>query len=166
MIILAASYGTVSDIEVAWTLLAFTGLIFSLFNLRNSYLDLRETDNLTNGRRIIAVSQMKLESTRIIIQLLFLAIGVGAMFLVDASTAALPLKYQLFGALFRWGLIVSALLITYQSYLSWKIRQVLLAPHVTTTTTTIITEAPLTLEEEHSIIEEEVRRGPDDDSDI
>lgn len=121
---IAASYGTVSDIEVVWTAIATAGVVFSFYNLRASLQDLRAIVNLTNGRRVVAKTQMKLEVSRVIIQCIFIAIGILAMLVPEAPDQLdQPLRYILLGLIFRWGLIISAFLVTYQSYINLRARQ-------------------------------------------
>lgn len=121
----AASYGNVSDIEVLWTLVALGGAAFSLYNVRDAARDYRATAHIKNGRRWIAASQVRVEVARLAIQLIFLAIGVLAMFLPSPPDAVLSTLQVVTGAVFRWGLIVSGLLLLYQSVQNYTLRRIL-----------------------------------------
>lgn len=122
---IAAQYGDVSDIEVVWTLIALAGFLLSIYNVRHAQRDrvwLRNLHADPNGRGKIATTQLCLELSRGVVQLIFVTIGVLAMLVPDARQTDLPLVYVLLGAFFRWGLIVSASLITWQSYLNYRLR--------------------------------------------
>lgn len=122
---LAAAYGTISDIELVWTLIASIGAFYSLWNLREAIVDLRALGKIGNGRRLVAWTTLQSEIARLLVQLIFIAIGIGAMLLPDASQRDLPTRYVLYGALIRWGLIVASLLILYKSYLAHRVRKTL-----------------------------------------
>lgn len=125
---IAASYGSVSDIELVWTLIAVVGFGLSTFNVRASLRDcrwLRETLGDRNGRWNIAWTQFKLEASRAFCQIVFFTIGVLAMLIPDAPTAHQPLRYVLLGAFFRWGLIAVSTLVTWQSWLNYRLRSTL-----------------------------------------
>jgi len=130
--LLAASYGTVSDIELIWTLIAIVGLFFSLHNFKQSHEDLKflRENGIGNGRVIIARFAMRAEAARALIQMIFITIGISAMFLEEADQGALPLKFIIFGAIFRWGLIISAGLLTYKSYLAYEVRRALIGDRI------------------------------------
>lgn len=126
---LADSYGNVADIEILWTVLAAVGAGFSIFNVRGAYCDWRAIpDADKNGRRRVATTQIRVEIYRLIIQTIFFAIGVGAFLLPNAEGMNLPLRYEIFGALFRWGLISSSLLVLCQSVENYLVRHHL-RPH-------------------------------------
>lgn len=125
--IIGAQYGTVSDIEVVWTALAGFGLAFSLFNLRDAWHDYSALGVLANGRRGIAVLSIKMEATRTVIQAIFFTIGISAMTIPDAPDQLhQPTKLIVLSILFRWGLVISAILIFYQSYANYQLRRQLL----------------------------------------
>lgn len=122
---IAAQYGNVSDIEVVWTLIALAGFALSIYNVRHAQRDrvwLRNLHADPNGRGKIATTQLCLELARGVVQVIFAAIGVLAMLVPDAPPTHLPLAYVLLGAFFRWGMIVSSTLITWQSYLNYRLR--------------------------------------------
>jgi hypothetical protein len=126
--LLGAAYGSVSDIEVMWTLIAAVGLAFSLYNMREATSDaatLRER-GIANGRRILATTNVLAESARLAKQTIFLLIGIVAMFLPEvANSADLPTVQMLAGIFIKWGLIVASLLTTFQSYLGFRARRLL-----------------------------------------
>lgn len=126
---LAAQYGTVSDIEIVWTVIAFIGLCFSVHNLVQAVGDLEvlRANNISNGRLILAKFTIKAEAARSIMQLIFFLIGVGAMTLVDPPNQLnLPIRVVLITALFRWGLVIAAGLVTLKSYWAWQVRRELI----------------------------------------
>jgi hypothetical protein len=123
---LAAQYGSISDIEIVWTLIAIFGGAFSIHNLKESITDRKvlKTAGIENGRMLLANVQVKAESCRLIIQTIFLGIGLSAMTFKDSPDQVdLPLRLVLFSFFIQWGLIVAALLIAYKSYLGWRVRQ-------------------------------------------
>jgi hypothetical protein len=126
--ILGASYGSIEDIEILWTLIALVGLFFALFNLKESLVDRKSIKslNITNGRAKIAKTGLKSEVARVIKQLIFLAIGVIAMSLPGVEYHTLTWSQLLINIAIRWGLITASFLTTYQSYLYYKLRRDLL----------------------------------------
>lgn len=126
--VIAAQYGSVSDIEIVWTLIALVGVSFAFFNLIEAIRDLEALKAIgdADGRRMIAWLTIRLETTRVVIQSIFILIGILAMTIVDPpDQRALPTKIIVVNALFRWGLVVSALLICYQSYANFQMRRVI-----------------------------------------
>lgn len=124
----AAGYGTVSDIEVAWVLLNLAGILLSSYNVRGAWLDRQAATRLapaTNGRRRLARTQERVELARFAIQTILLVIGVGAMLLPDAMARDLPTRYVVYGAVFRWGMISVAVLVAYQSWENFALRRYL-----------------------------------------
>lgn len=124
-LVVAAAYGSVSDIEILWTLIAVVGMVYSLINFRESWLDWKLLRKIRgyDARRIVACSAMQAEGIRAAIQGFYITIGVYAMFIPETPTAHLPLRYVIFGALFRWGFVISSLLLTYKSYLGARLRK-------------------------------------------
>lgn len=125
--ILAAHFGTVSDIEFAWTLIATIGAGFSLYNLKEAFKDYRVLSfiNKKNGRGAIARLTLKSESARLTIQLIFFTIGFLAMLVPEGPSTipGAPLQVVLLGLVFRWGIIVSSILITLKSYWAYQVRK-------------------------------------------
>jgi len=126
-LVLAASYGSVEDIEVLWTLLALIGLIFSIYNTREALRDRTALiESRTNGDRLrIANSIIISEITRVIKQIIFLVIGVIALTLTAAPTTQMNIKQILIGVAIRWGLIIASGLTTYQAFIAFRLRRVL-----------------------------------------
>lgn len=147
--ILGYQIGTVSELEVVWVMVAAVGFIFSIVNFRESIGDIRalylppgikrqwsmldlfvanygkgppRRTPLTNGRYPIAWSSARVESARLLIQLIFLSIGVAAMTVPDIEFDALSLHYQIVSLMFRWGLMTSSLLVTLQSIENRRMR--------------------------------------------
>jgi hypothetical protein len=123
---IAAQYGNVADIEIVWTVIALFGLIFSLFNVREAFIDRKvlRIAGIKNGRKMIADYSLVSEMARASIQLIFLTIGLLAMTYPDPPDSVIdrPWNLVLIGIVFRWGLIISALLISIKSYLAWRLR--------------------------------------------
>lgn len=122
---LAVSYGTVSDIEILWTLIALGGMGFGVYNIRDAWLDRKAiiSKGTRNGRRRIATFAVRGEAARTYMQTIFALIGVLAMLLPEAPTPGLPIKLVIFGAVFRWGLITVALVCLLKSIDSWYLRR-------------------------------------------
>jgi hypothetical protein len=82
---IGASYGTVSDIELVWTIISLVGFCLSSFNVRATVRDCRwlrasrVSRSDLNGRWLIAWAQFKLEASRGFCQLVFFTIGILAM---------------------------------------------------------------------------------------
>jgi hypothetical protein len=130
---LAAQYGTVSDVELVWTIIATVGAGFSIYNLRDALKDRAALKRLhnRNGRWLLANFAIRAEAARLAIQLIFLTIGILAMLIVDAPDQLhQPPLIVALGIVFRWGLIVSALLLTLKSYWGYSLRRTLLSPQV------------------------------------
>lgn len=124
--IFGANHGSASDIEIMWTLIALFGICFSIYNIREAFQDVKaiEENRVGNGRRIIARSSRLAEATRLIKQLIFFTIGVIAMTLPPTpSTVHLSLRIEIFQNVITWGLIVAAILTSYQSYLTLRVRR-------------------------------------------
>lgn len=123
---LAAHYGPVEDIEVAWTLIALIGAGFSIYNVGEALKDLRalSTIDKNNGRGRLGRFAIKTEVSRLVTQLIFLAIGALAMSVTTISSpVGLPWNLRLLGIIFRWGLITASILVSLQSYWGYKIRK-------------------------------------------
>jgi hypothetical protein len=123
---LAQTYGTVSDVEILWTLISLAGVIFGAFNLWAAWGDRHALvlSRIFNGRRTVANFAIRGEIARMYVQSVFFTIGVLAMFLPEPPPVAhLPLQYVIFGAVFRWGFITSAAVILGKSIDSFVTRR-------------------------------------------
>jgi hypothetical protein len=130
--VLAAAYGSVSDIELLFIAIAGFGLFFSFFNIREAIGDIKalkaiDADQIDNyeARLILAKATLKAEIARGIIQLVFLSLGAMAAFTPEAPPQILTTFQTVFGFVFRWGLTLSAALIAYKSYLTKHTRDVI-----------------------------------------
>ena len=126
--LLGAAYGSVSDIEVMWTLIAAIGLIYSFYNVREALLDRNDLKRrgVANGRRLLAQTNVISETSRFVKQSIFIIIGLLAMFLPEApDNLDLPWAQAAIGAAIRWGLITASILTTFQSYLGFRARRLL-----------------------------------------
>lgn len=125
--LISAAYGSVSDMELLWTGLAAAGASFSAYNVRDSILDYKALGAMENGRRSLARAAIKTEASRFAIQLIFIMIGVSAMFIPEAPDVLdQPLNIAITSFLIRWGLMVSAGLLLWKSYIVFKLRKELL----------------------------------------
>lgn len=114
---LSATYGTVSDIELVWTIIALVGLGFGAFNLNDALGDLDALNQLgiQNGRRIVAKFAIRQEIMRMTMQTIFAAIGILAMLLPEPPSAPLTTVQAFIGFCIRWGLIVSSAIVLTKS---------------------------------------------------
>lgn len=114
---LSATYGSVSDIELVWTIISVVGLGFGAFNLKDALGDLKALNmaGIKNGRRIIAKFAIRQEILRMTMQAIFACIGILAMFLPEPPSEPLTTKEAFVGFLIRWGLIVSATIVLTKS---------------------------------------------------
>lgn len=115
---LAAVFSNLSGIEALWIGVAAIGAIITAINLFDSVQDKHSLTkkNIRNGRRLIANVTLLNESTRILIHLIFLAIGILAATLPNPpENANLPSTQQAISFLIRWGLITASVLLVTQS---------------------------------------------------
>lgn len=123
--LLAAAYGSVSDVELIWTLVALIGAGFSIYNLREAYKDFKALGivDRKNGRGVIARSTLKSESARLAIQTIFATIGILAMFVPESSfPPGTSFQIIAIGFAIRWGIILSSILLSLKSYWSYQVR--------------------------------------------
>jgi hypothetical protein len=125
--VIAAAYGTVSDIEILWVLVALVGCIYSVFNIRASQRDFDwlNENKIENGRRTLARYQLLAELLRAATQTIFLTIGVLAGFLPEPPPVPLTHIQSIVGFAARWGFITASVFLTIKSYLGYRVRQVL-----------------------------------------
>lgn len=124
--LLAAGYGTVSDIELVWVIIALVGAIFSAFNLKNAIDDFRALHLLdrANGRGLIARNTFKSEAARLATQSIFLLAGLLIMTIPDSpDTPGRPWNVILIGAVVRWGFVTASILVSLQGYWSYQVRR-------------------------------------------
>lgn len=123
--ILAAAYGSVSDIEILWTLIAIIGASFSVYNVREAFKDYRSLKDIDkkNGRGLIARATFKSECARLTIQLIFAAIGILAMFVPETVLPPdTPFQIVAIGFAIRWGIIFTSILVSLKSYWAYQVR--------------------------------------------
>jgi hypothetical protein len=125
MSLLGAAYGSVSDIEIFWTLMALAGGVLSGYNLKESWEDMRvlRAHNIEDGRWLIARYSFRAELARLIIQSINFTIGVFAMTFPEPPPTTEPLKTTIFRFLFTWGFITSASLLALKSYWNFSLRR-------------------------------------------
>lgn len=124
---IAAAYGSVSDMEIVWTLIAIAGAAFSVYNVRDSLADLSALGKRINGRRKVALVALKTEMARLAIQTIFIAIGIAAMTVPEQPDQLdQPANVAITGMLIRWGLVISGALIAWKSWMVFRLRRQLL----------------------------------------
>lgn len=129
--LLLDSYGSVSDIEVIFTVLAFIGLCFSLYNARESWSDYRALKRAGrsargktyDGRYVVAWNSLRAEIARSLIQFIYVVLGFYAFFLPEVSNANMPLKFVIYGIIARYGFIAATALLTLKSYWGYEVRR-------------------------------------------
>lgn len=108
-----------SGLEALWVVVALVGLVLTTYNASHAWRDYRYIlkHGITNGRRIVGRTAALTEVTRVAVQIIFLGIGIGAGTIPDPPAAVnVPLNVVIVQFVGRWGLILSSVLITYQSY--------------------------------------------------
>lgn len=125
---LAAAYGTVSDIEMVWILSTLIGAIYAGLNTRAANANSRALKKLgiSNGRLTLAVLFRAAAAMRLSVQLIFLSIGISAAFFPEPVFDQQPLKIVVAGALVRWGLIAASVILTVREIMETSIRKRLL----------------------------------------
>lgn len=125
--LLGYHYGSVEDIELLWTIIAFVGLVFSLINFADAYKDCKylAARGITNGRILVAKTNLWTEGMRGAIQTIFLVIGVLALMIESPPQTKLTTAQFLIGIVIRWGIITASLLLTIKTYLVRHLRTVL-----------------------------------------
>ena len=132
-------HGNVSDIEILWTFLAIIGLAFSFHNVSESRkdLDVLRERGIRNGRWKIAMTALKAEVGRGIIQFIFMLIGIMAMLYPEPPAQIDSFKLSIYRFIFQWGFIASSVILVLKSYWNYQLRRELiehgikLEPHET-----------------------------------
>lgn len=121
-------FGTPPEIwavEIVWTAAAIVGFVFSIYNFIESIKDLGAVEffHIQNGRRLIARSNAIAESLRAIAQMIYITIGIWALSLPHVSSHfPTPENFYLFGLVFRYGLLIGVLIVTFNTVLAFKSR--------------------------------------------
>lgn len=125
---LAAGYGTISDIEVVWVLIALVGVLFGIFNTTDAIEDREAVDRkkLANGRKLFADSAVYIEYMRLAVQIIFLVIGVAIMTIPDPPSTPQTVKIVVISAIVRWGLISASAILLAKSIYTYFVRKQLL----------------------------------------
>ena len=103
-----------TPIELLWTFLAIAGMWLAYVNGSEANRDLRALNGKTNGRRTIAIGNLRREVIRGIVQVDFLILGVMAIFDI------------LVGPVFVSGLLLASFAMQLNSYLDRRDRIYLL----------------------------------------
>lgn len=125
---LAASYGTVGDIEILFTGVALVGFLFSALNIKDAVDDVQALTRagLVNGRMPIAQTAVRVEFARLTIQAVFILIGALAMTIPESvDELDRPWNVVALGITFRWGLILAGALVMFQAIENRRLRQYL-----------------------------------------
>lgn len=113
-----------SLVEVLWTLVALIGVYYSTRNVYDGFADLKSLGELKNGRRIVAVGNIRRDVFRLTIQAIYLAIGLVAGF-TPASRAPANLALAIVvGVVF----IFTSVLLTLSAFYDHQDRIKLLTP--------------------------------------
>ena len=103
-----------SPIEIAWTVLALIGMWLAYVNGSEANRDLRALGGKQNGRRTIAIGNLRREALRGLVQVDFLILGLMAVFNI------------LVGPVFVSGLLLASVAMNVNSYLDRRDRLYLL----------------------------------------
>lgn len=106
---LAAAYGSVSDIEIVWSALSLIGLCFAANNFihaRRNMIALKK-QNILNGRYTLARLFRATAAMRFAVQSIFLLIGILAATSPELTTPV-SIRATITGAAVRWGLILAS----------------------------------------------------------
>jgi 4-hydroxybenzoate polyprenyltransferase len=87
VILLQDVLGNFSTVELAWTLIALLGMAVAFVNGREAIVDYQALEGKRNGRRVVAIGNIRRETIRIFADLVFLAVGIYAG-LTPANPAA------------------------------------------------------------------------------
>ena len=70
--------GNATPVELTWTILAVVGIWFSVVNAREAWIDYSALGGRQNGRRRIALDNIRGEGSRLTIYVLYLILGLVA----------------------------------------------------------------------------------------
>jgi len=130
--VLAAAYGSVSDIEILLVVVTTIGLLYGFYNIREMYrawIILHRQGKTDHGphydaRMVVAINGLRSEIARVLIQLWLVTLGVIAMTIPETPPYIHePFKLVIFGFIFRWGIIGTSLLLSLKSYWGYQVRQ-------------------------------------------
>jgi hypothetical protein len=116
VILLDDVVGNFSTVELAWTLIALGGASIAFVNAREAWADYAALGSMQNGRRTVALGNIRREVVRIFADLAFLAIGIYAGF-QPANPAA-----TLTGLLITSCLVIGSLAFNANSWLDRRDR--------------------------------------------
>jgi hypothetical protein len=111
---LFAQYGTVSDIEILWLVVASIGALFAGWNALDAHKDCKALDlaNIHNGRRLVARATRAQDALRFCVHLIFVSIGIMACILSDPpDRLEQPWQNVVIQVLVTWGLITAAVIL-------------------------------------------------------
>lgn len=115
---------TVHVLEALWTTIAVVGGVFSVANVYDAWID-RGVVPPKDRRGIIANTAVRVETARLGIQSICLAIGLVAMTLPEPPPD-LPVRQGVAKFVIEWGLIGIVMLVGYQSVENRRMRRRLL----------------------------------------
>lgn len=117
---------TVGWLTGVWTLIGLVGALFAALNTVGAIHDLMVAERYVNNRpyRLFAVAVAFTEAARLVVQLIFVAIGVLAMLLPPGGPpASAPEIVQLYILVFKWGLVLAAFLTASQTVVIYLARR-------------------------------------------
>lgn len=120
-------FGRVELVQLLWTFIAIIGFSFASVNLFASNKVVQRLKK--NTRKVdevelrVSTSLRTTEFLRVLIQTIHVFIGALSFTIPASHIHGLPLKYQILGFAFRWGLVASATLTTMQSINLFRLRK-------------------------------------------
>lgn len=124
---LGAAYGSVSDIEIVWSVLSLIGMLFAGGNFFYAHRNMvaLERQGIVNGRHILARLFRATAAMRFSVQTIFLTIGVLAATSPELTTPV-PIHATITGAVIRWGLILASGILVFREIIEAAARKRLL----------------------------------------
>lgn len=113
-------------LEISWTILAFAGFFFALWNTNRALVDVAWADKLTDGTpedrslREFAHMALFMEATRAMMQALFVVVGVTMMVRPGRP------HVTAYGHIIHWAVFLAVVIVTLQSVVGWATRRRLL----------------------------------------
>lgn len=124
---IANLFDNVYFVQALWCIIASVGFFYASINAYAAFKvvkRLRKTKLKSDEvEKRVSTSLRTTEVFRVCIQTIHLTIGFLSFTVPAAHLGGLPLKYQILGYAFRWGLVTSATLTTLQSVNLYRLRK-------------------------------------------
>lgn len=116
-----ALFHTLSGVEFTWILVSFIGAFLSAWNIRLALGDYQAIEKLEieDERRFLARAWIYTEGARLIIQTIFVGIGLWVALLPDVPTHSTGV------IIMRTALILCSVLLSFKSVMHWQVRMVI-----------------------------------------